>query len=171
MHAKPSGYKINTFNNNDWISTNALFESDSNVMCSYTSQNTLCILIYSLQNEYVSSRSNLPERIPISLNKKDLAVIAGSYFDATTSCLLSRAAGVPGTARLPERLQRQSDKKSRRWVMAALHGISRISSLRSYLSHGFILWLGGHQQMTQLDFGTNTAGSCQVLFRFHCIFQ
>lgn len=102
--------------------------------------------------------------------EKDLAVIAGSCFDTDTSCLFSRAAEVPGGARLPERLQQQSHKKSRRWVMAALHGISS-PQLGLILVMGSYYDLAGTTKWLNWFLGLIRQGAARSYFGFTAYFS
>lgn len=101
---------------------------------------------------------------------KTFSCNCGQLFDTNTHYLVQQNNRVPGSAGLPERLQQQPDTKKQELG----HGSAtwdQFSSIRLYLSHRFILWLGRPHQMTQLVFGTNTAGSCHLLFQLNCIFQ
>lgn len=83
---------------------------------------------------FFTRNSNEPEkRVELNLKgsaqscEKDLAVVSGSYFNTNTG-LFRRAEGVPGSDRLREKLQHQSDRKTRRRLMWARRGMASHSS-------------------------------------------
>lgn len=142
-------------------------------------ENTSSIYIYSLQNEYLSLAGAIVQRqLALIKPKLNLATIlwktfgcnCRQRFDTNSPRLFQQSNRVSGSAGLPERLQQQSDRKNGSWVTAALHGISSPQL-------GLIWVMGSYYDLADPTkwlnwfFGTNTAGSCQVLFRFHCIFQ
>lgn len=99
-----------------------------------------------------------------------VTVIAGIFLLQTPIIHLSRATGFQAVQDSQRGCSNSQTEKNRSWVTAALHGISS-PPLGLIWVMGSYYDLASPNKWLKWFFGTIMAGNCQILLRFHCIFQ